>query len=504
MSHMSKRKTEPEDFDIAEPRADAMSQSLRAFGYDLATAVADLVDNSISASAKHVSLEFFWDGEASWFSISDDGHGMSEDELVNAMRPSSQSPLTPRDSKDLGRFGLGLKTASFSQCRTLTVASRVRRGGVAIRRWDLDYLASCGEWRLLRTGSAVCQEQVERLKAVPSGTLVLWEDLDRVAAHTDVGNAAHHELFLARVDGVKQHLSMVFHRFLDGPRAVKIEVNGTPVRPWDPFLVRSDATQLLAEEAVSLFGSRLKVKPYVLPHRSKVDLDTYRAAAGPNGWNAQQGFYVYRNRRLLVAGDWLGLGFAKEEHYNLARIMLDIPNSTDAEWQIDVKKSRAYPPAAVRGDLKRLAEVTRRRAREVYRHRGARLHRGPVDLVFLWEKRVRHGRISYRISREHPLVKDVISNAGGLRRRAKALLNLIEETVPVPTITIDNSETPTDLARPFERSPSALQTVLRETYEALRRSGLTQADARLRIIALEPFNEYPELVAALDDGQGEG
>lgn len=490
-------------YDIAEPRADCMIQSMRAFGYDLPTAIADLIDNSISAGARNVWLDLYWDGEQSCIALVDDGCGMSAETLVTAMRPGSRSPLEERDSRDLGRFGLGLKSASFSQCRRVTVGSKTVSTDLAVRCWDLDYVTACGQWRLLRAGSTTLERYLPLLNGKPSGTVVLWEVMDRITSGTVVGSAEHHSLFLARASEVKEHVAMVFHRYLESPPQLKIFVNGDAVKPWDPYLAKNAATQWLAEEALTILGERLNVRPYVLPHHSKISAETHRAAAGPRGWTAQQGFYVYRNKRLLAAGDWLGLGYQKEEHYKLARILLDIPNSMDAEWEIDVKKSRAVPPPAIRRDLRRLANVTRKHASDVYRYRGARLHQGNVDITFLWHKRVRHGKVSYEVNREHPLIKDLMSCSGGIGPKVRALLSLIEETVPVPTITMDSAENPDKLEKPFENtSTTVLQGVLRETYQVLRESGFTHSQARLRIASLEPFHNYPELVACLDDAEG--
>ena len=142
-----------EEYDDCAPDASAMVESMRAYGYTLSTAIADLVDNSIAAKCKNVWLSFEWGGQNSWISVTDDGKGMSEKVLVNAMRLGSLSPLEERDPSDLGRFGLGLKTASFSQARRLTVISRTRSVQESIRRWDLDHLAQpeVKGWQLLRT-----------------------------------------------------------------------------------------------------------------------------------------------------------------------------------------------------------------------------------------------------------------------------------------------------------------------------------------------------------------
>ena len=486
--------------ELAEPLAAPLIQSLRAFGYDLPTAIADLIDNSISAKAKNIWVTFHWSGAKSYIAIADDGQGMAEASLVNAMRPGSQNPLEKRDPADLGRFGLGLKTASFSQCARLTVGTKSSGASLAVRAWDLDYVAIRGEWRLLRGGTPAFHRSWERLQGLNSGTLVLWEKMDRVVAGTVADSEDDQRRFLERVDEVREHLAMVFHRFLEGRGALKLWINGTRVKSWDPFLTDVIATRLLTDENLPIFGAQMQVKPYLLPHHSKLTGEAYAAAAGPRGWTAQQGFYVYRNKRLLAAGDWLGLGLRKEDHFKLARIQLDIPNSMDAEWEIDVKKSRASPPASIRNKLRHLAELTRRDARAIYRHRGTPLVKGAPELKRMWNQKILHGRISYEISRDFPLVQDLMAMGGDVKRKVQALLELIEETVPVPQILIDGSENPDGHARPFEQKhASRLPEVLKEMYQTLLDTGLSTTGAKLRLAALEPFNHYPELLATLDE-----
>lgn len=465
---------------------------MRAFGYDLSTAVADIVDNSISAAAKNISIEFFWNGEESYISIQDDGWGMGVEGLINAMRPGSRSPLEIRDPKDLGRFGLGLKTASFSQCKKLTVASKAEGGDISYRCWDLDYVTQHGEWRLLKSASEIMHRLSDNLNEAKSGTIVLLESLDRLTKGTKVDSKQDQDKFLEDAETVKEHLSMVFHRYLERVNALKIFINQRQVKPWDPFLVTEPATQNLTEEAHHILDGKLLVKPYVLPHVSKISQEVHHRASGPKGWNAQQGFYVYRNSRLLVAGDWLGLGFQKEEHYKLARILLDIPNSMDEHWEIDVKKSRAYPPVILRRELKRLAELTRQRAADVYRHRGkiiAREHAG--NFSYTWHRKVNHGKISYQINREHPYIKSLLERQD-IGKDIISLLKLIEETVPIPTIMVDTAENPGKQAQPFEQAAEGdVKRLATEIYTVLKQQ--STADKAIETIkSMEPFNQYAD------------
>ena len=441
-----------EECDLAEPLAAPMIESLRAFGYDLPGAISDLIDNSIFAKAANIWVDFFWAGDRSTICVTDDGDGMTEASLVDAMRPGSRNPLESRDPKDLGRYGLGMKTASFSQCRRLTVRSKTASKQTATRCWDLDFVAFRKKWLLLREAGKGTEPNFTRLSSLAHGTAVLWENMDRITRGQGADDAAHKRYFHSRIRAVEQHLAMIFHRFMEGKRKLNVFVNDNSVAPWDPFLKSEKATQQLADENIAHLKTRMNIVPYVLPHISKITAEKHTKAAGIRGWNLHQGFYVYRNERLLVAGDWLGLPFAKEEHFKLARIQLDIPNSLDQEWEIDVTKSKARPPDSLREDLKRIAEATRKRASEVYRHRGkVSARQSSLDFVFVWQQKIGGGKYRYRINREHPFIKNRLEVGG---EETEQLLRLIEETVPVPLLAITNSEHPDQHATPFEGAPS--------------------------------------------------
>jgi hypothetical protein len=484
------------EYDIAEPRASALIESLRAFGYTLPAAVADLVDNSISARAHTVSITAHWAGPDSWIAVVDDGQGMTEAELIEAMRAGSQSPREARRRDDLGRFGLGLKTASFSQARELTVRAR-RDNATAERRWDLDVVAESGEWRLLRE----IDEQSRRLLPVDAmnmGTGVLWRRMDRVVGDSAVDDAKARDRFLQVVEQLESHLAATFHNYLARPRTLVIRLNDNQVAPWDPFLEGHQGTQPLGEELIRYKGHEIRVRPYVLPHHSKLSEPEFRRAAGEQGWNAQQGFYVHRNRRLIVAGSWLSLGFQKEEHAKLARISIDIPNALDEEWQIDVRKATAHPPGPLREDLKRIARRTRDLAVEVYRHRGKAIARGHVgEAVFVWGREQKGGRIRYRINRGHPVVAALLDRDPS-RAERNAALRLIEETIPVPLIAIDHAENPEQQAPSLDTVTEAeMRQMVLQARDQLRSQGMGDEEI-LRVLAtMEGSDRYPEIIAAV-------
>ena len=492
-----------DSYEIVAPYAGSLMESLRASGYSLPDAVSDLIDNSITAGARNIWLNFRWSGGDSWISILDDGQGMPEGVLTDAMRIGSRSPTEVREPSDLGRYGMGLKTASISQSRCLTVATRTRaQGGVSIRRWDLDHLVATNDWQLLRVEFQELLGDVEQFKQMKHGTLVVWEKLDRLVGNVGSDNTRAQQQFLAAIRSVEEHIAMVFHRFMLGRDSISIWINGQRVRHWDPFLQSEPATQRLASESLGSPQAQITVTPYVLPHHSRLTDEEHRAAGGPGGWNAQQGFYVYRNARLILPGDWLRLGFQKEEHYKLARIQVDIPNSYDHEWGIDVRKSRARPPLPLRDDLLRIARATRKRAVSVYRHRGKIISRGLKSApIFVWQRFVRRQRVSYVINREHPLIRNALNSQVVEVRELRRILRLIEEYVPVQQIWVDAAEGDDSQSQPFESARDQEVTeMLRAIYHALTASGLTHAQALERLSTVEAVGERLELIEnALQD-----
>lgn len=484
----------------------AMLESLRGLGYSTAAALADIVDNSISADADEVRIDFKWDEAESRVSILDNGRGMGDAELEGAMRLGDKNPLSERDTHDLGRFGMGLKTASFSQCRRLTVAS-VKDEIQSCLRWDLDELAANpdNEWLLFEGPADGSQRYLASLDGKKTGTLVLWEKLDRIVT---AGYTADN--FNDLIDNVESHLAMVFHRLLQGPRArLRLLLNGRSVAPWDPFMSGHPSKPWTSPVANQKTGYGIvSVQCHVLPHRDKLSKDEFEENAGPAGWTAQQGFYVYRNERLLVAGGWLGLGnsraWNREEAHRLARIRLDIPNTADADWKIDVRKSTARPPVSLRPWLTSLADNTRDRARRVFAFRGSPAPTAgnqPIEQAWRVE-RLKSG-LRYRIDQSHPSVAAVMERAGELQPLAQAMLRVIEETVPVQRIWLDTAENKETPRTGFEGEPNAAVIEVASVLfnDLIERKGLSVEDARKSMLRTEPFQKYPTLVAKLEKKQ---
>lgn len=466
-------------FDEVPPDPGATSASLRALGYTLEAAVADLVDNSIAAGADRVDVRFQWLGDQSWVAIVDNGRGMTEDELVTAMRLGSQHPDEVRRQGDLGRFGFGLKTASFSQSRELTVATAVRSRRAVVRSWDLDHITAAGAWQLRRGAPEGADGILDRIDAPRPGTVVLWRRVDTVVpTGTDLKDRSAERRFLARIDRTATHLGLVFHRFLTGrsPR-LTITINGRPVTPRSP--AGTDARRL-ARERLRLDGQVMEVAA----------VTGTEPPAGSRGEDRlAQGFYVYRDDRMIVAGGWLGFEeLQPADRFRNARITVDVPSALDRAWSVDVLKSSAAPPDSLRADLLRIARNARADASSsVARPRAGRLRTAPKKVTPLWNGR-RKGRTNQlAVNRTHPLVealREVGPRAGEL---VDALLTALEESLPVEQLPLRIGPAP----QSTEPASDDLLAAARLLLEA--QANVPFETALARVLGSQPFNRFPDL-----------
>lgn len=357
------------------PSAQRLVRSLRDVGYEFATAIADLIDNSIEAKAKTVWVDVVWEGESSYVTIADNGEGMSLAVLKEAMRFGSEREY---DGEDLGKFGLGLKTASLSQCQRFTVATRSnpQRADINAYCWDIDHVAAINRWEILPVKSAELHEGVRQHLKDTTGTVVIWERLDRILGYRKPDGESARKQIHAMCRELEDHLAMVFHRFLAGEvrgKRLAIYVNENKVMPWDPF-ARSEAnTQCLEAKPLPHHGSNGKgsiiIEPYVLPHKTRFSSqEAFDRASGPEKWNKQQGFYIYRADRMIQSGGWCGLR-ALDEHRKLARIAISFAPKLDDEFKINVAKMRVSLPAAMRDTIARAVGPAVTLAEDEYRQR---------------------------------------------------------------------------------------------------------------------------------------
>ena len=457
------------------PSAASLIASMRDLGYSLETAIADLIDNSISAGASHIEIYCDLAKANPALAIIDNGMGLDSDEILVAMRHGAISPSYERLSSDLGRFGLGLKTASFSQCRRLTVVSS-KKGLRCGAEWNLDRINQQDDWiiTLLDQSEIIKQPFVDYLG--DSGTVVLWQVLDRL--FEEESGHTRDEIVNEKLDLVDRHLSLVFHRFLNGEikgrRKISISVNGHPVEPFDPFCRKNSATQMLPEEIVRIGKSVVNMQPYILPHHSRLTAREYDFYQNRSDFISNQGAYIYRGGRLMAWGDWFRL-VPKGEATKLARVQIDFPNSLDEAWTIDIRKSRARPPHAVRERLRQIIEHICGRSTTVHRGRGQRLFeevKAP-----LWERYADQGCIRYALNGGHPLIEKLKSSLHDDGIKAlKVLMEFISTSLPVEMIYSDYSTHPRDVRHADLRSKD-VEERLRALKEVL--FGIGEADADL-------------------------
>ncbi|SED07126.1 ATP-binding protein [Paenibacillus sp. GP183] len=415
------------------PYAPMLMESTRALGYSLEAAIADILDNSITAKATNISIKFIPFGEP-YLSILDNGKGMNSVEITDAMRYGSGNPLETRDLDDLGRFGLGLKTASLSQSRKLTVIS-LKNGKLSGRSWDLDHVIKSGKWSLLVLDKKDMLKfpQIELLQLQSSGTLVILQNLDRVGN----GESDFEAAFSEKMDRVREHLSLVFHRYISGEsglKSIKMNINNEPLAPHDPFLINK-STQIMDDEKISIGDHLILVKPYILPHISKMTDAEIKMLGGKDGLTKQQGFYVYRNKRLLIWGSWFRL-IRKDELSKLARVRVDIPNTLDHLWAIDIRKSTATPPEIVRKNLSRIVGQITEGSKRTWTFRGKK--ETDDSIVHLWTRLKTREGILYDINRDHPLV-EMLKEKLDLKdhKFLHQLLKMIEMNIPLNSLYID-------------------------------------------------------------------
>lgn len=483
----------------ATPEADSMVETFRAIGYTLETAVADIIDNGITAGAKNVWITRIWDGDNSSICIKDDGHGMSEEESRQAMRPGSKNPLEERDAVDLGRFGLGLKTASFSQCRRLTLVSKRKGMGVASWTWDLDYVGLSKKWEVLKWMPA---EYNDILNDVKCGTAVIWTELDHIVTEGTVAEDENaKQKFTDALSIVRKHVAMVFHRFLN-EGDLNIYWGEDKIEPWDPFCLIEDKTQPMPDDDISFGDEIVNIKGYVLPHKDEFSSEAaYKEAEGIFGYPAMQGFYVYRGKRMLLAGDWLGL-FRKEDHYKLVRIQIDLPNTLDTQWQIDIKKSTAIPPMSCVEFLRSYAKKVRALGVEVFRHKG-RIVQSRAGRRFqqIWNEKKIGNHVCFVVNRKHEFVVSLKELAKFEPSRAiEMLLTFVEENIPKKGIYIKESENVDDYEVPAsETLLKNLREMAERLYKVKRKDGTPSEKVKEDLKTIAPYHIYQYIIDELND-----
>jgi len=482
------------------PSASATILSLRAFDYDLASALADLVDNSITAGAKKIEIKPKWDKEKSSIAVIDNGRGMSVSSLHEAMRFGSTSPSQRREPHDLGRFGLGLKTASIWACRRLTVLSKEIGGQVAVRTWDIDHVVETNSWMV---GDKVVGEvglgYLEVLKNMISGTIVIWEKMDTLlAGGVDVASIRSEDSFNHSFAEAIKHIGMVFHRFIE-IHGVDITAGAVSIVPWNP-LVSNPLPELVPADNFTYKGAPIKILCGIMPHPKRLSQQEAKNVGGPLDWYAQQGFYVYRRDRIIVAGGWLGL-LRPADHYKLARIAIDVPNSIDLDLGVSVTKTNISLPDGLKVRLKQAAEPLRERAYSIYRHRGRKALASPTsgDIEFAWTKmeKTENGLTYFLVNKQHRLYRKLRDSVSD-KKPLELFMNLLEQTLPTADIGLANSNKPDSVAGVFEGDTDEQRLKkFQDAFLVYKTMFKNDFEAKEMLKITYPFSHFPDTIAQL-------
>ena len=438
------------------PSAASLSESMRDLGYSLATAIADIVDNSITANATEIDIYCDLTRDSPTLVIIDNGDGMSVNQLILAMKHGSFSPKEKRGSMDLGRFGLGLKTSSFSQCRHVSVVSSNSSKRVGAE-WDLDLVGEEDDWIILILDENEIDQLPYAEQSPKTGTAVIWRKLDRL--FEDQFGSRRDEIVNEKLDLVEKHLALVFHRFLAGEiknrKKISITVNGHPVEPFDPFCRKNKATRVLPEDIVRVDGNEIRIQPYILPHHSRLSSAEYNYYQDRSNFLSNQGAYIYRNGRLMAWGDWFRL-VPKGEATKLARICIDFPSALDEKWTIDIKKSKASPPLEVRQRIKQIIARITESSTQVHRGRGKKIFEESKAPV--WERYTDRGHVRYDLNSEHPLLSALEQSLTEFQKyRFDTYIKSVVSSLPVEMIYSDYSVHPLDVSQSEKDRGRALQ-----------------------------------------------
>lgn len=383
------------------PPAKRLINSMRSIGYTFSTSLADIIDNSISAKAKNINVFSDTFAESPYLEIIDDGIGMSYDELVNALIFGSEKEY---NEDDLGRFGLGLKAASLAQCRKLQVCTK-KNGKILCMGYDLDYIEETDNWDIMCYDESEIEliPNIEFLQSLSSGTIVKWESFDFIESESKPGQFQENLRHI--IYDAKKHIELVFHRFYD---EVTIYFNNQRVEKRDPFLINSKPRQQTGIPMVEIVdGSKVIITPYSLPFANTLTHEEKNLLGLESGKSIydDQGFYIYRNRRLIIWGSWLRMN-QKNEFNKLARVQVDIPTSLDVIWMLDVKKSSAKIPEVVKNKLKiALADSLKKSQRTI--RRPGKVEKDSANKIWL---RREFGKedVSYEINHDNALYKELV------------------------------------------------------------------------------------------------
>ena len=473
-----------EDF---SPDPLALLESNRNLGYSIEEAVADLIDNSITAVATDIIINLDWNKGIPIFRLYDNGKGMSEEKLIDSFKLGS---LEQRNPKDLGRFGFGMKTASLSQARELIVISKKKGGKVFLRSLDLDFIKkNKNKWNLKHCNVNDFKKEILELNKAPQGTIICWKNWDRVPEVN--------EDFASLISKISNYVSVCFHRFIE--KGIKIYSHDELLKPINP--IPRDSQKY--SEVPLKSNSTSKQTAYILKHPKFWDheydsmhqINSYKLF---NGFAFQQGIYIYRCERLLNPyGGWLGVIKAINSS-KLARVTIDYPNSADKLWSLDITKTHASIPYQFRKEIEKLIENTKLESVSKIT-RGVSSIKSKIKTLYdsslIWEEKEDKDLRCYRYSPNinHPVFQNLIESKKIDNKTLKLIFDLLSQNLPVATI-IENNDNDSGkhdrMIKPEELTKEEL-LLAKSIYERVKIEK-NKASALSFLFKCEPFCYHQE------------
>jgi hypothetical protein len=439
---MSRKRIEPEVVEEAVPRPEYLIKSIAEQGYSLETSLADLIDNSVSAKASKVEILVDPQNEPFVLFLADDGEGMDEASLRLNMQFPSSSPEAKRKASDLGRFGLGLKTASFAQTRCFTVISRKKGASLySARTWDVEYLKN-GEWSIIVNSEKETEQLLSKyqqlsrtflneFKKFTPNTIVVWQGLYKFEEYLEPSNKSA-ALKKEITEITSEYLSLVFHRFLDKMDPLQIRVNNKLILPFNPFPENQTDLRKVESNQRAFQTENLRIEGYILPSRSLEE------SKGPSEWALpnkslmdMEGIYIYRANRIILYGGWNGI-IKKAPRLQLARLKVDIGNSVDNLFHLNVAKSSIAIPHELRMAFLRYISLLKEEAEREYHNRGIRSFTGKQkeDKFVLFSRRSTNKGVVLEANEEFPLLSELKSELTSEQNsKLKTLLRLINNAI---------------------------------------------------------------------------
>ncbi|NVK73885.1 MAG: ATP-binding protein [Oceanospirillaceae bacterium] len=469
------------------PDPESLLESIRSVGYSLKEAISDLIDNSISANATSIRVIINLEGDGE-FHLIDNGDGMDHQKLVSSFRLGSTNPKTTRDENDLGRFGMGMKTASLSQCRSVTVTSK-QNNFVVSRTLDLDEVSKQKKWVIGE--KEVHSGIVKQLDDLEHGTIISWEKID----HTYVSKEENDNLLL----DVRNYISLCFHRFMEKTNnKISFYLNDVLIKPISPVV---EGSQIFSEIALDDIDS--KMRAFTIPIRKDNNsFSIFNSFELFNGLENQQGIYIYRSDRLLCFGGWLGI-VKPNNSYKLCRVIIDFKNdySSDSKWSIDIKKTKAEIPYEYRQEIKRFVQKAQKDSSiKIGKYNRVEMGssiRNLYENAELWiiKKNTKYGYWEYSLNMENPIFKGLLEKVK--KKELKVLLDIISRNIPIADIIDNNDEEPANHDTLYAEID--LQDILvnekkqsQQLLQIFLQSGETKSEAIEKILSVEPFVRHKQ------------